>query len=272
MNAETLIISGLLLVLSGAVWLWIDSSKSETGKQPSLTEAFKANYRRIQVNYFFAGLGLISLSAGVYIWWVSEKNLLWTWLWIATCAWFLKMRRSISMTGLLFLGGAALYYFNFQLGLVWLLTAIGIGYFDYNSQREKQNIFTQISVVLNPVGSLGIFLNNLIKKGQIEQVGELKMSRIQAENLYDCPVCKTGMEFFKTQDGGEKVVFDKCPKCGAVWFDEIEHLWVIKKINNPAKSQNFKGPPICPRCNIKMGYKKQEKVYICAKCRGNLSL
>ncbi len=273
MNAEVLILSGILLIVSGAFWLASENKtlRQAQGKQISITEIYRNYHKNYNFHKYYIVMGVGALLTGGWIWWLSDRNIMWTILWLLTCLWYIRMKRSVSMTGLLFLGGAILYFYNLQLGLIWLLTVIGLGYFDYNLSRETQPMFAQIAVVLNPVGALGKLISLRVPEVKLGELTSLEVTELPNESIVDCPVCKTAMKLYKTQDGEEKIVFDQCPKCRAVFFDEREHLWAIRKMSDDRlQMADNKKQIYCPRCEIKLKFDKKENFYYCSECWGNL--
>jgi len=276
MKTEVLIVSGLMLILSGSVWLLAEARKKIVKPvSANITEAYRTKNRNNSINNIYKFLSLIGFWGGFYFWQMSDRNLWWTILCVFTVLWFLKVKKSLFLVSLMWLVAMFLAFININLGLIWLLTVIGTGYFNVGENREKQNIFTQLSVLLNPVSAIGVQIISNIKEIKYDELLGLTATETGSEGLIICPVCQETMKLFKVKDGEENVVYDRCPKCQAVFFDDRDHFWAILKSQTFGKQKNT-GKYLCPRCQIRLRRSHSRLdpenaiVYSCPECLGNL--
>lgn len=103
-----------------------------------------------------------------------------------------------------------------------------------------------------------------------------------------CPLCHAEMAQFTSQSHyGLPIEFDRCPRCGGVWFDKWE-LWYLAdlaSITLPQEKATLEGQflerlapnnqILCPRCQVKLlsltdpvipGY---IQIWRCPSCQGN---
>jgi len=281
MKAEVLIMSGLMLIISGTVWLVMETKNNKkpgnTSNFLSITKAYLKLKNNLYIKAISSIFGLVALILAGMFWYRSGllNNYLFTALSLFTLVWYQRVNSSWVLTSWMGLFTVILGFFNINLGLIWLLTVIGSGYYKQDQKREMHNLAVQMSVLLNPVSSVAIHLNPLSKNVSLENFPEINAVEAKLEGLITCPVCQETMKFFKAKDGEEDIVYDRCPKCQAVFFDDRDYLWPIVK-SQKIKSKNKLGKYLCPRCQIRLKrshYRLDPEnitIYTCSGCQGNL--
>jgi len=170
-------------------------------------------------------------------------------------------------------------YLNFSLLLIWLLTVIGSGFWQEDKKRESQPFVVQLAVTVNTVSAVDNLAERVfgvkIKGIKLIELAVGKTERKLNEGLLNCPVCQKLMEFYKIADGDEIIVYDKCPNCAAIFFDDRDFLWTIY-LGEHRKKAGKTGSYECPRCQRKMRVKtskfdpEKAVTYFCSECLGNL--
>lgn len=226
-----------MIIVAGIFGLM--SGKKIKEKFVSVTEEYRKFYKNNICNKIYKIISIFCLLGGIFIWVISDRNILWTILCLLTILWFWRVKKMPVLASLSFLAAMSLAYFNLNAGLVWLLTVIAMGYFEFQTKNTIE----------------------------FDKLPNLTAVSTKSEGLINCPVDQEVMNLYKITDGEETVMFDKCLKCQAIFFDEENHVWPILKsqISNP---KNKIGKYLCPRCQIMM--KKKQEYLQCPRCLGNL--
>lgn len=130
-----------------------------------------------------------------------------------------------------------------------------------------------------------------LRKSVLEEIDYTLHNFIVAKESTNlkCPSCKTAMVELKSKGHyGELVKIDRCPKCGSVWFDNLE-LWYIADLTTIASTLTklnqivfttgerlkLSDQFLCPRCGVDLFFISDPnippniQIWKCRSCKGN---